>query len=104
MTRKEKARAKVLRVDSILTKQPTSKKFRSVPGKKGPPTSAFLTKGAETPKAQGCVVGQIHGVGSEEEGCQRSGPSPLPRTFGNKEKVSARLCTSPRASLPWTTS
>jgi hypothetical protein len=54
MNRKEKARAKVLRVDSILTKQPTSKKF-PVPiakGNKGPPSNAYVTKGAEAPRVR----------------------------------------------------
>ena len=48
-TKKEKARAKVLRVDSILTKQAPSKAYPiPVPrGVKGPPTASFATKGNE---------------------------------------------------------
>ena len=51
-SRKEKARAKVLRVDAILTKAKTAKSF-PVPiprGAKGPPTKSFATKGAELAK------------------------------------------------------
>lgn len=50
LTRKEKARNKTLRVDSILTKTRTSCPYPvPVPrGAKGPPTASRATKGAET--------------------------------------------------------
>ena len=99
MTRKEKARAKVLRVDSILTKQPTSKKFPvPVPrGKKGPPTSAFLTKGAETPKVPKAALLDKSTV-SDLKKKAASAPvtkSTRPALSRNKEKVSGKALYKP---------
>lgn len=98
MSRKEKARAKVLRVDSILTKHPTSKKFPvPVPrGKKGPPTSAFVTKGAEAPKVPKPALDRVALAAAKRRAASPGvTKASRPALSAHKEKISGKALYKP---------
>jgi nucleolar protein 53 len=95
MTRKDKARARVLRVDAILTKAKTAKPFvASIPRvPKGPPTRAFNTKGAEQPKLSKAELAKRDALGGKKRAIAASvagKPAPPPR-----EKVSGAALYKP---------
>jgi len=95
-SRKEKARAKVLRVDSILTKQPTTKNYPvPVPrGAKGPPTSAYAKRGSEA-LALATTWNGKGGKGAALVAAAAAGKLAKSATGEAKEKISGKALYKP---------
>ena len=87
-------------MDSILTKQPTSKKYPvPVPrGNKGPPTSGFVTKGAEAPKLpKGALAADKGALATIKRKAASAGVTKATRPAASlhKEKVSGKALYKP---------
>ena len=87
-------------MDSILTKQPTSKKYPvPVPrGNKGPPTSDFVTKGAEAPKLpKGALAADKGALATIKKKAASAGVTKAtrPAASPHKEKVSGKALYKP---------
>ena len=99
--RKEKARARVLRVDSILTKQPTTRNYPvPVPrGTKGPPTSAYAKRGSEAlalPTTwNGHATVERKGKGAALVAAAAAGKSKKTKEGETKEKISGKKLYKP---------
>ena len=98
-SRKEKARAKVLRVDALLAKGPPGRTYPTpVPRKrKGPPTSEHVTKGAEAPRVpksmrDKAAIGRMKKLAASHGVTKDTRPHGL---SADAEKVSGKLLYKP---------